>query len=236
MAKKTDAVVSGNALQPVKLAFSLSSRQQRVYDALMGKTSECAKMYLGAIKVWSDDGNPEKLCLAAHSLRELMNNIGPYLDVPLPNPELKKAQGGLNEKFGTIAKKLSKAEKSNNWTKKGWSGAIHPSTKSLLTEIQTCVKWRSQNEKFRKVKADAIMCKFDPLHSALPKAIQSLHVEAWERTRSYFVRVAHHAETNASEFDGWLLHLEGVLLGGLAPVAKQNLTEMDAIIKAGEGK
>jgi|ERR1035437_2640461 hypothetical protein len=233
---KTGQTMDGNTLQPAKVSFSLSPRQKQVYDALMGKTSECAKMYFGAIKVWSDDENPEKLYLAAHSLRELMNKIGPYLDVPLPDPELKKGQGGLNEKFDKIVKKLAKAEKSSNWAQDDWSGTIHPSTKSLLIEVQACVKWRSENEKFRKVKAGAIMSRFDPLHSALPEKIQSLHVEAWESTRDYFVRVAHHAKTDGLEFDGWLLHLEEVLLGGLAPIASQNLAEMDAIIKAGEGK
>ena len=234
---KTDAPADGNALQPAKVYFSLIPRQEQVYDALVSKTPQCAKMYFGAIKVWSDSENPEKLYLAAHSLRELMNNIGPYLDVPLPNPEFKKGQGGLNEKFAKIEKKLAKAEKSKNCTQNGWSGTIHTSTESLLIEIQTCVKWRIQNEKFRKTKGDAIMSRFDPLYSALPEEIQSLRVKAWEATRDYFVKVAHHhPKTEATEFDRWLLHLEEMLLKGLAPVAKQNLTEMDEIIKAGEVK
>lgn len=68
-------------------------------------------MYLGAIKAWADEANPERLCHAAHSLRELMANIGPFLDVPALNPEVKKGQGRLNDKFDKVVLLLAAAKK-----------------------------------------------------------------------------------------------------------------------------
>jgi hypothetical protein len=38
------------------------------------------------------------------------------------------------------------------------------------------------------------------------------------------------------DFDKWLFHLEELLLQGLAPTVKEKLSEIDAIIKAGEAK
>ena len=80
------------------------------------------------------------------------------------------------------------------------------------------------------------MAKFDPLYGALPEKIQELRVESWEVTLRYFVPVAHRSATSTADFDKWLFYLESLLLSGLAPIAKQGLAEMDAIIRAGEGK
>lgn len=218
-------------------AFALTSRQQQVYNVLTEKVPECAKMYFGAVRVWSDQENPERLCMAGHALRELMGKIGPHLDVPVPDPELRKGQGRLNDRFAAVEKRLAKAEKqSGNWTKNRWAGEIHKTTATLLLEVQKCVEWRLLNNRLRKTKAGAIVSKFDPLHSALPEVIQSLRITAWESTQDYFVRIAHHARASATEFDKWLFHLEDLLLRGLAPIVKEGLTEIDAIIKAGEQK
>ena len=194
-------------------------------------------MYLGAVKVWSDRENPERLCMAGHVLRELMDKIGPHLAVPVADPRLSKGRGKLNDKFVKVESLLAKAEKeSGNWTSEGWRGEIHKTTALLLVEVQNCAGWRSLNEKFRKTKAGAIVNKFDPLHKALPKEIQLLKIAAWEKTQDYFVKVAHHASVEDAEFDKWLFHLEELLLHGLAPVVKERLGEIDAIIRAGEGK
>lgn len=108
-----------DAPQPAKIAFQLNAHQQQVYEVLGKKTPGCARMYLGAIKVLSDSDNPESLPQAAHSLRELMKKIGPFLGVAIQDHQLKKGEGNLNDKFSGVEKLLSKAENNSNNHKDG---------------------------------------------------------------------------------------------------------------------
>ena len=139
MSNQPDNISAGT--QVLTPPFPLSSRQQQVYNILSEKAPECARMYFGALKVWSDKDNPERLCMAGHVLRELMDKIGPHLDVPIADPELKQGQGRLNDKFSAVEKRLVIAEKkSGNWSNNGWTGPIHTTTARVLFELQECVE------------------------------------------------------------------------------------------------
>jgi hypothetical protein len=70
--------------------------------------------------------NPENFSQAAHSLRELMEKIGPFLGIAIQDLKLKKGEGNLNDKFYKIETLLSKAEaKSKNFNGGAWSGVRH---------------------------------------------------------------------------------------------------------------
>ncbi len=225
------------SLKPTGIIFSLTPQQRQVHEALLRKAPPCADMFFGAVKVSSDAANPERFSQAAHSLRELMDRIGPYLNVPVPDKELLKGRGRLNDKFDEVERFLKKAEKaSGNWTSTGWSGSIHTMTEQVLIKLQKCAEWRLLNVKLRKTKAGAIVNKFDPLHHVLPEAIQQRRVGEWEDTYEYFLGVTHHKTTSAIDFGKWLFHFEQLLLRGLASRTRQSLAEMDEIIKAGESK
>jgi hypothetical protein len=215
----------------------LKPQQQELYEALVSRAKPCASMYLGAIKVLADQENPERFYLAAHSLRELMESIGPHLEVPIVEDKRAKGRGKLTEKFQKIEKLLLKTEQqSGNWnsTTRTWSGKIDHITCNLLKEIQTVRAWRGHNEELRRTRADRLALRFDPLHGALPDEIQQHRINEWTDAKDYFTRVAHHASPD--EFEKWLLHLELLLLKGFRAAAKQSLEEIDKIIKDAEGK
>lgn len=225
------------APQPVKIAFPLNVHQQQVYEALFKKTPVCAGMYFGAIKVLSDSDNPESLPQAAHSLRELMEKIGPFLGVAIQDQQLKKGEGNLKDKFSRIEKLLSNAEDCSKNHKDGkWTGEIHLTTAALLVEIQTVRAWRLTNQKLRKTESEALMNTFDPLLTILPKEIQESRIGEWDKAQRFFVGVCHHKGCNHTEFQSWLFLLEMLLLRGLSTQTEENLSAIDAIIKAGECK
>lgn len=80
------------------------------------------------------------------------------------------------------------------------------------------------------------MSTFDPLLTALPKEIQESRIGEWDKARRYFIGVCHHKGYKHAEFQSWVVLLETLLLRGLSTQAKENLSAIDAIIKAGEGK
>jgi hypothetical protein len=218
--------------------FAFTAHQQQLFEAIAAKTTtKCANMYYGAIKVLADGDNPERLHLAAHSLRELMEKIGPFLEIPIPSTQLKQGYGNLTEKFKHLEDLIDKAEaKSGNCTKGIWAGPIHKLTATVLVEVQNVKKWRKANADLRATKIENLINKLDPLHKALPKEIQTLRINEWECIEQFFIRVSHHKDTTSAEFEQWLTALEAMLLRGLTPMARKSLSEVDAIINAGENR
>jgi len=53
----------------------LSGSQRTLYEALASKDPRLARMYLGALSVLDRQGNPDRLALASHGLRELMEKM-----------------------------------------------------------------------------------------------------------------------------------------------------------------
>ena len=54
---------------------ALSDVQRVLHEELQKRDRSLAQMYLGAIRVLKDTGNPERLRQAAYSMRELMDQL-----------------------------------------------------------------------------------------------------------------------------------------------------------------
>ncbi len=73
-----------------QLVFQISGKQRFLYEALSERDTQLANeqgkkladMYLGALRVLADEHNPDRLPLAAHGIRELLEKLPRYLKVP----------------------------------------------------------------------------------------------------------------------------------------------------------
>jgi hypothetical protein len=61
----------------------LEATRLAVYEALVDVHPDLGRWYYGAIHVLADPGNPEAPYQAAHSLRELMEKLPKYRDIPI---------------------------------------------------------------------------------------------------------------------------------------------------------
>src|ERR1035437_3909567 len=69
---------------------ALEERQLALLRVLIEKSEALARMYVGALRARTDDGNPEYLSQACHSIRELIDNLPKYFAVPVqPTGSLK---------------------------------------------------------------------------------------------------------------------------------------------------
>src|SRR4029077_18363670 len=66
--------------------FALDGRQKTLVEALSEKDARLGQMYVGALMVLENQGNPESLAQACHSLRELMEKIPRWYEA-VPAPE-----------------------------------------------------------------------------------------------------------------------------------------------------
>jgi hypothetical protein len=74
------------------LLLNLTGQQNALHEALSDKDQKLASMYLGALKAFEQSANPEMYVHAAHSMRELMEKMPQYLDLPVEEhiPSLKE--------------------------------------------------------------------------------------------------------------------------------------------------
>lgn len=214
--------------QPIRL--ELSGQQLALYKALAGKDIKLAQMYHGALSVLSQSENTDRLALAAHGLRELMEKLPRYLDVPMVN------LGEVSERIRTLNRSwhrtLERSACHNNGT---WSGEIDGFLQKFLKATHEFFE-RVKDHPTWKQQAARILRKLDPLDRALPQPIENLQVKEWNEIRNYFVNVSHHnASADPEEFELWLSALERFLLERLIPRTFDDQTRIDEIIKEGEG-
>jgi hypothetical protein len=96
---------------PAEPELVLSGQQQTLLIALNEKDPKAAKMYLGALHVFQQRANPDRLALAAHGLRELMEKLPKYVDIPArgqakSQPTLYVKVRELADSWGTSHRKI----------------------------------------------------------------------------------------------------------------------------------
>ncbi|MBI2862446.1 MAG: hypothetical protein HYX89_06480 [Chloroflexi bacterium] len=68
------------------IPLQLTPVQRRIWEALANRNQELGKMYLGALRVYADNENPDRLALTAHGVRELVNGLLRHSGITLSQP------------------------------------------------------------------------------------------------------------------------------------------------------
>jgi hypothetical protein len=216
------------SLPDPNLPIILNSQQQSLFDALLEKDPSLARIYLGAISVLRNDGNPDRIALASHNLRELINLLPSYLGV-----DIKERQVSLKSEVNNIRDQWQSAcGKSQCFDQEVWEGKIDQPLHSLLKHLMSFFTWYDDNFRKRKEIVLNTLVTLDPSPIQLPEPIAELHVKEWERYYSYFVALAHHGRTTTvDEFASWINSLERFLLDRLRPRTFEEIDEIDEIIQ-----
>jgi len=211
--------------------LKLSTHQQSLYIVLHAKGAILGTIYHGALSVFQEEGNPDRLALTAHGLRELMEKIPRYLDLP----QEKSSSNMLGKVRGLQDSWRDTVEKTNCLKDGRWSGTVDKFLERFLKRTHEFFQWVEDNRPKRKQSAATVLRKLDPLPYALPEAIEKLRVNEWECIHDYFEKVAHHNGVVAvEEFTGWLASLERFLLDRLIPRTFEDHAKIDEIIEEGE--
>jgi hypothetical protein len=209
---------------------SLSGQQRALYEALVKKDQRLANMYLGSLLVLDHTHNPEHLAHASHSLRELMEKLPMYLDMPVPAqlPTLKDKVQQLRQIWDhTYRHSTCRGDP-------GWQGSIDKPLLKLLTKMEEFFGWFAADRPTRKQRTSKILRNLDPAGLPLPKPIENLHVEEWDRCHDFFEAGAHHKAVESEEFKIWLAFLERFLLDQILPRTFEDHLILDQIIREGE--
>lgn len=211
--------------------LDLLGRQRALHIALVEKNEHLGNMYIGALTALQNDSNPERLSQVAHSLRELMEKMPAYMNLPV---KVKSETLGMKvREFSCEWKKVR--TKSEHHRNPEWSEQVDGPLRKFLKKTEEFFLWFEQHRPKRKDQVALTLRALDPMGRPLPLPLEKLRVDEWEKIRDYFVGVAHH-QIGAihGEFISRLDALEVFLLDRLRPRTFADHDTIDSIIREGE--
>jgi hypothetical protein len=160
-----------------------------------------------------------------------MEKLPRYLDLPVATkpPSLKEKVIHLGQSWSNFTKN------SKCCGNPGWSGTIDRPLQNFLKKARDFFAWFEAERPTRKQQTAKILRRLDPLDLPLPKPIEYLRVEEWDKCHDYFESVSHHNTVPTPEdFALWLIAVERFLLERLHPRTFDDHAKLDQIIREGE--
>lgn len=214
--------------RPAFEPFQLVGPQQILYEALVAIDPGLGDIYLGALMAFERRETADRYAQAAHSLRELIEKLPKYLDLPV-----EKKPPSLKEKVRALSQQRDGAVKnSTNRDGSVWRGEIDDHLHRYLTESDEFFQWFSEEHLTRRRRTIKVLRGLDPSSLQLPEPLEDSNVKQWERCHGYFQGVSHHTVTGVEEtFREQLSVLESFLLDRLAPRTSEDFASIDELIR-----
>jgi hypothetical protein len=200
----------------------VSGRARQLWEALSDIDEQLGHMYLGALDVLQHHANPDRLALVAHGVRELIEKLPRFLDVP----STENRGPGIREQ----ARSLVAA-----WEKWGPSvvdggGMLTSFGEKLLGKLADFCEGVG-GDPTRRQAATAAISRLDLNPLKLPPPIQDLHIAEWSEIEGFFIGVAHHTRpTDNEELEQYLAALERFLLDRLRPRTFEDFAAIDELL------
>lgn len=209
----------------------LTATQAELVAALSRIEPRLREMYLGACSVLQHIENPDRFAMCAHSLRELMEKLPRYLDVPMNVEHPNTQPVMLNGKVRDVYSKW--AGWKNGKSRGEVADASYPAR--LRRAINKFFEWYA-TEIPRGQEATAKFLAFlDPAGQPPPAAIELRASDEWKEIRDALTGIAHHRTVaGEQQLRVWTHRLDGFLVARLHPRTFENFTRLDQLIEEGE--
>lgn len=195
------------------------SKLLRIFESL---SPEIAQMYYGALRVLSDESNPDRLALAAHGIREIIEKMPKHFDVPI----------GSQIDWGRVddLKRLWKAEDQLQIVENN-----APLSPKFVKKLREFFDWWEEIRPDRRKEARELFRKMIPSHSTVPTEVEKKRLADWAECKRYFVGVSHHGKaSHMKEFENYEAIFAGILISFAQPPIFEIADVLDTIIKEGE--
>lgn len=206
--------------EPARQAIGLSGRSRELLDILVDFKGNAGVLYEGALRVATDGGNPVGIRLAAHALREVMDDLEREAGFTRKGPTLKERVGQLHEEWKVAERSFEVASDGSG------RGFVH-----TLNEFFAAYEADYPD---RRDQASATIGKLDPAGREAPPAVRNARASAWMRFRRYFNNVLHGSTGPAdAEFRSQLESFEAFLLDWFEPRTFADFEAIDDLLQRG---
>jgi hypothetical protein len=176
------------------------------------------------VAVINDDGLPDRLSLAAHALREVMEK--------LPGDGVRVDRGAdLQTKVRGLRPLWDLACGENQRCGGTWNGAIHEPLRELLVVMEAFFDGQEQLVVTRRELAVRFLRTLEVGPQALPDDVQIENAKQWMTFHRYFDGVAHHGSVSENAFREQLSRLESFLSVRLMPRPTGDFTSIDRLVE-----
>ncbi len=219
-------------LRAIANKLALTNEQSTLFGSLHSRSERISKMYLGAVIALKDELDPERLCKAAHQMREVMANIPEIAEV-----EIRALNESMGQKVAELEIEFSSMVKNSKLKAPNWSGEVDQPVRSCLNKVQEFFDWKTNHKPKRRDEVTKVLRALDGPNRLLPADMERINVQSWMEMKDFFNIVAHHQhDPTENEFSERMEYVEGVLLNKLNPRTFADFDSVDAIIEKGESK
>jgi hypothetical protein len=210
--------------RPKRPATNLNGRQLALHRALGELHPSLATWYEGALSVL-DYVIADHLSLAAHALREIMDWLPRYIDLPVQHTTLGTKANNLREEWERLRKNTRCLQDGK------WTGEIDPPMNRFLERTGDFFSWMTEERPHKTQQTAKVLLALDPI--GLPAPLVEDNASSYLKIRSFFVEVAHHSECLEEEFAKWMDAFEIFLLERLVPRTYDDFDAIDRLITEG---
>jgi hypothetical protein len=188
-------------------------------------------MYVGAVVVLQQRENPDRIALAAHGFREMIDHLPTAVGLRVR---------ALNERMGDRLQPVENAwvkacDASSAFQGGAWSGGIDVPLRKLLDALSSFFAWKASHRPRRLSELGQAIRRLDVSGRPLPNSLESEVVRQWSDMRDRFVRVCHHdVSMSEAEFQQMVTELEAFVRDLVKPTTFEGFDEIDAIVEEGE--
>jgi len=206
---------------PIGADDLLTAEQVALFGVLHNQSPELAKMFVGAVAARTATTNPDHLSQACHSVRELIDNLPTYFEIPIDPP------GRLGDLVSSLAAKWARQPRVRQ-------GDDSPLTSAFVQALEEFFRKEAEIKPKRRDSARTTLRHFGAAARPLPSQIEDLRADEWLLIRDFFVNGTHHGSCTEEEFDTYLGTLQERMLGLAKPRTFDYQKEIDALVSEGE--
>lgn len=206
--------------------LALGPTQRELFEALSNKHRDTAVMYQAGVAIIKDELFPDRLSIAAHAFRELMEklpNEGALID---RSPDLNTKVNDLRALWNAAV-----AEEGLHGGE-AWQNRIGKDLRAFLDSVAELFAGRNAISANRRQVTIEFFNRLEVAAVPLPKDVQNQNAKDWMDLRRYFTEVSHHRFAPAeADFLGKVDRLEGFLSALLIPRPTADFAAIDVLLQ-----
>lgn len=207
-----------------------SAEQNELVASLARRSERLSGIYNAGLCVLYQDGNPGRLPLVAHSMRELIEKC------PTLTDRQPATQGDTMGNRIQPVRQAYRRLKRQGFTEASPLDAVDGAVREVLGRLDSFLEWMEENRPQVAKRTAQMLSDLSGPGPAVPIDVFNDIVARWLAADQYFKDVAHHQRINVNdiEFVTHMTFIENFLLQRLQPQAIADQGAIDALIAEAE--